>query len=119
MIGVTGTNGKTTVCYIIEQLLGLIGERAKGPRSFWAAYIGVLPSAEEVGQSWLWSDDELALAQKAEVRWEKDREAKRCAGCSKPFGIFRSRHHCRKCGMVVCKECSPQQQYVQLELPFV
>lgn len=46
--------------YIALALL-LVHERAKGPRSFWAPYIDVLPTADEVGQSFLWPEEELAL----------------------------------------------------------
>jgi hypothetical protein len=39
----------------------LMNERAKGADSFWNAYIRILPEAEEVGQSWLWSEEDMAL----------------------------------------------------------
>lgn len=39
----------------------LMHERALGSASFWAPYIDLLPTAEEVGQTWLWSDDDLAM----------------------------------------------------------
>jgi len=38
----------------------LLSERAKGDASFWAPYIAVLPSAEEVGQTWVWAAEDLA-----------------------------------------------------------
>ena len=46
--------------YLALALL-LMNERAKGPDSFWAAYLDLLPTTEEVGQTWTWSEDELAL----------------------------------------------------------
>mmetsp|Transcript_20061 Transcript_20061/g.46319 ORF Transcript_20061/g.46319 Transcript_20061/m.46319 type:complete len:480 (-) Transcript_20061:337-1776(-) len=52
--------------YIALALL-LVYERARGDDSFWAPYINILPTAEEVGQSFTWNDDELALLQGSEV----------------------------------------------------
>lgn len=50
----------------------------------------------------------------AAVRWVPDEEAERCMRC-KPDWQFRSlpgygRHHCRKCGQVVCKTCMHDQE---------
>ncbi|XP_076813794.1 FYVE, RhoGEF and PH domain-containing protein 2-like isoform X2 [Clavelina lepadiformis] len=42
-------------------------------------------------------------------RWIKDREASMCMICSKSFGSFRHKQHCRACGKVVCLDCSDQQ----------
>jgi len=39
----------------------LVHERALGEKSFWAPYIDILPTAEEVGQSFVWEEEELAL----------------------------------------------------------
>mmetsp|Transcript_21476 Transcript_21476/g.31947 ORF Transcript_21476/g.31947 Transcript_21476/m.31947 type:complete len:1779 (+) Transcript_21476:65-5401(+) len=38
--------------------------------------------------------------------WQPDSEARACMVCSKPFGFIRRRHHCRKCGLLVCSDCS-------------
>jgi len=38
-----------------------VHERAKGDASLWRAYIDLLPTGEEVGQSFVWTDDELEL----------------------------------------------------------
>jgi len=46
--------------YLALALL-LIHERSLGQQSFWASYIRILPTAEEVGQTWLWNEDDLAL----------------------------------------------------------
>ena len=46
--------------YLALALL-LIHERSLGASSFFAPYINILPTQEEVGQTWTWSEDELAL----------------------------------------------------------
>eukprot|EP00924_Labyrinthula_sp_SR-Ha-C_P005889 snap_masked-scaffold_14-processed-gene-8.12-mRNA-1 protein AED:0.02 eAED:0.02 QI:85/1/1/1/0.66/0.5/4/195/633 len=38
--------------------------------------------------------------------WVKDEYVLSCTACSKPFGSFNRRHHCRNCGEVFCKSCS-------------
>ena len=39
----------------------LIHERSLGASSFWAPYIGILPTVEEVGQTWTWEEEDLAM----------------------------------------------------------
>jgi len=42
--------------------------------------------------------------------WVPDVEAKTCMACGKThFNAFQRRHHCRKCGMVVCGNCSTKK----------
>ncbi|EDO48452.1 predicted protein [Nematostella vectensis] len=36
-----------------------------------------------------------------------DAQATACVICTEPFGMFNRRHHCRRCGRVVCSVCSP------------
>jgi zinc finger FYVE domain-containing protein 26 len=39
--------------------------------------------------------------------WVRDSEAEKCMACKKViFGTFHRRHHCRRCGEVVCARCS-------------
>ncbi|KAH7027248.1 uncharacterized protein B0I36DRAFT_364481 [Microdochium trichocladiopsis] len=42
-------------------------------------------------------------------RWQPDAEVTLCPICSTQFGIFVRKHHCRKCGRVVCNACSPHR----------
>lgn len=57
-------------------------------------------------------------------RWQPDHEATQCPVCHTDFGVFYRRHHCRKCGRVVCSNCSPhritipRQYIVQPPNPF-
>lgn len=38
--------------------------------------------------------------------WQLDDEVTFCSQCEQKFTLFFRRHHCRKCGRVVCGECS-------------
>ncbi|KAL8676752.1 MAG: hypothetical protein Q9186_006753 [Xanthomendoza sp. 1 TL-2023] len=42
-------------------------------------------------------------------RWQADSEVTRCPICSTNFGFWYRKHHCRKCGRVVCANCSPHR----------
>ncbi|KAK1928465.1 1-phosphatidylinositol 3-phosphate 5-kinase [Phytophthora citrophthora] len=39
-------------------------------------------------------------------QWVPNHERLHCAVCSRTFGTFRPRHHCRSCGEVICGKCS-------------
>lgn len=39
--------------------------------------------------------------------WEPDHATSSCRRCSKHFNLLNRRHHCRRCGLVVCAACSP------------
>lgn len=42
-------------------------------------------------------------------RWQPDSEVSNCPICDTQFGFFYRKHHCRKCGRVVCASCSPHR----------
>ncbi|KAI5867091.1 FYVE-domain-containing protein [Durotheca rogersii] len=42
-------------------------------------------------------------------RWQPDSEATYCPICHAQFNFFIRKHHCRKCGRVVCSQCSPHR----------
>lgn len=42
-------------------------------------------------------------------RWQADSEVNECPICKRPFTWMFRRHHCRKCGRVVCNDCSPHR----------
>lgn len=41
--------------------------------------------------------------------WQPDTDVSECPICKRPFTFLFRRHHCRKCGRVVCNECSPHR----------
>jgi hypothetical protein len=47
------------------------------------------------------------------IKWVPNERSRVCLICSKKFGVFRRKHHCRSCGMLVCNSCSPDVDYVQ------
>ena len=56
----------------------------------------------------------MAVAPTTAPIWELDAARKRCAVCDRAFSGLRRRHHCRKCGKVVCAACSPQKHHAVL-----
>ena len=42
-------------------------------------------------------------------RWVPDAEVTYCPICQTQFSFFVRKHHCRKCGRVVCNACSPHR----------
>lgn len=42
-------------------------------------------------------------------RWQPDSEVTECPICSRQFTFWFRKHHCRKCGRVVCASCSPHR----------
>jgi hypothetical protein len=47
-----------------------------------------------------------------EPAWESDAKAKTCRVCVRKFGLLLRRHHCRRCGLVVCDKCSPWKVFL-------
>ncbi|KAI2618355.1 FYVE-domain-containing protein [Hypoxylon sp. NC1633] len=50
------------------------------------------------------SPQEISLS-----RWQPDSEVTYCPICHTQFSFFVRKHHCRKCGRVVCNSCSPHR----------
>jgi hypothetical protein len=50
------------------------------------------------------ADDGLVLP-----RWQPDDELSACSICANAFTFLNRRHHCRRCGRLVCGPCSPHR----------
>ena len=42
-------------------------------------------------------------------QWQPDSDVSKCPVCQTDFHFFYRKHHCRKCGRVVCAACSPHR----------
>ncbi|KAH8657521.1 FYVE zinc finger-domain-containing protein [Tricladium varicosporioides] len=51
----------------------------------------------------------LAPSEVVVPRWQPDIEVTICPICRTQFSFFVRKHHCRKCGRVVCSQCSPHR----------
>lgn len=47
------------------------------------------------------------------MSWIPDKNAQKCMRCLKKFSAIIRRHHCRRCGFVVCNECSKKRELIE------
>ncbi|TDH68887.1 hypothetical protein CCR75_000464 [Bremia lactucae] len=52
------------------------------------------------------------------LRWIDDEETSNCMHCNTSFTIITRKHHCRRCGNVVCHNCSPHKRRISSTDPF-
>ncbi|KAG0349384.1 hypothetical protein BG004_007011 [Podila humilis] len=52
------------------------------------------------------SSHSLVLGPLPGAKWESDYKAIECRECRRKFSLWLRRHHCRRCGHVVCDRCS-------------
>lgn len=63
-------------------------------------------------RSSLLQDGSCQPGSKFAVSWIPDQVAFKCMRCFNKFTQTRRRHHCRKCGFVVCNSCSKQRAVI-------
>ncbi|KAH3682852.1 hypothetical protein WICPIJ_006191 [Wickerhamomyces pijperi] len=51
--------------------------------------------------------------------WQPDSDTKTCTLCSRKFTFWFRRHHCRKCGKVVCRLCSSTHTTYEITTPIL
>ncbi len=44
--------------------------------------------------------------------WAEDATVSRCTKCRVEFSVRIPKHHCRKCGLIFCQDCSKQKMIV-------
>jgi hypothetical protein len=49
------------------------------------------------------------------VDWVDSRSVTNCAECNDKFTVLNRKHHCRQCGQVICKKCSPERIVINEE----
>lgn len=52
--------------------------------------------------------------------WERNEQVAQCRQCQRRFSFFTRRHHCRRCGQIICDYCSLNRailSYQELVLP--
>lgn len=94
---------------LIKRLLHKTPEgRLYGPvcleHPFFAPWVQRLAAEGKLTGDWNSVDVSASWVKNAD--WVKDESAKSCYLCSKEFGLFRRKHHCRNCGNLACSECS-------------
>jgi len=55
----------------------------------------------------------LVQQQETAPVWVPDGSSMHCMRCKKEFSTFIRRHHCRKCGSVICGDCSKNKAIIQ------
>ncbi|KAI3343210.1 hypothetical protein F4824DRAFT_444851 [Ustulina deusta] len=71
---------------------------------------GPSPPMNPIAPSFIPRPEQPLTAQEFAVpRWQPDAEVTNCPICDVQFGMFLRKHHCRKCGRVVCDRCSPHR----------
>ncbi|KAL4869721.1 hypothetical protein BDV12DRAFT_167557 [Aspergillus spectabilis] len=66
------------------------------------------PRALERRQS-SWSRRDHQYMESNQPQWQPDSEVTECPICGTGFSFWYRKHHCRKCGRVVCSSCSPHR----------
>jgi hypothetical protein len=47
------------------------------------------------------------------IKWQRKTDSRKCVRCESDFSMLVRRHHCRACGLLVCKKCSGTSKLVR------
>ena len=59
----------------------------------------------------------ICIERRKDDLWVADSFRRACGCCGSTFRFFRRRHHCRRCGEVVCSSCSASEQPIPVLFP--
>ena len=76
-----------------------------------AAWVEALRGAHQMGDALTQDEHEAQQEKKVKGKaklptWVPDTDVVSCCGCQAKFGLFRRKHHCRRCGLVFCNSCA-------------
>jgi FYVE/RhoGEF/PH domain-containing protein 5/6 len=71
----------------------------------------VSPNSSKRFQNAILSDEEQIIL----PVWAPNKSSKSCSNCQKEFTLINRRHHCRKCGKLVCSSCSQRKMRIGTE----
>ncbi|ETV92202.1 hypothetical protein, variant 3 [Aphanomyces invadans] len=60
----------------------------------------------------------LPAVNREAFKWVPDKDTAKCMNCHADFSMIHRKHHCRRCGHVVCSNCSPNMRRMSPQDPF-
>ncbi|CAK4419424.1 unnamed protein product [Aphanomyces euteiches] len=60
----------------------------------------------------------LPAVNREAFKWVPDKETDKCMNCNAMFTVINRKHHCRRCGHIVCANCSPNIRRMSPQDPF-
>ncbi|KAF0713175.1 Aste57867_4474 [Aphanomyces stellatus] len=60
----------------------------------------------------------LPAVNREAFKWVPDKDTAKCMNCNAVFTMINRKHHCRRCGHVVCANCSPNIRRMSPQDPF-
>ncbi|KAI8878156.1 FYVE-domain-containing protein, partial [Backusella circina FSU 941] len=80
-----------------------------------AAAVTRMRSRSNVIPPHLSQQDPSILPPQAQRIWEMDRVTPQCRRCDRQFTFLVRRHHCRRCGQIICDKCSLHRMQLPID----
>ncbi|RKF60224.1 putative fyve zinc finger protein [Erysiphe neolycopersici] len=106
------SNDNMRSCYQNSQFTARLMPRSNSPGNDPSSSRLLLPTTSTITSPKNSDNEEMRTF--ATPRWQLDSEVNVCPICKSRFGFFLRKHHCRRCGRVVCDSCSPHR----ITIPF-